>query len=249
MRHLLNVLRSPTPGAILACPSLHFKAALRIKVPYRTWSLQECRRHSTRPSQQASTHWRPRPITNDTLLYENPDQSFYRVAYFCAGGQLLLWLTFADWCWRELQVSKENPDGSKEYVLAPRLERTGAAAFCLSIGGLFAAAVHLWSSRRVRALTVLKGGQYIGIDTSNLLGKNRVVIQTRRLRTWERAYKYGDAAPADRWKGQTSTFSKVAGHRAYIILKPETHRTGFMVDRSGEFLEPQLFDFLFYKKA
>ncbi|KAI9104629.1 hypothetical protein DFS34DRAFT_645332 [Phlyctochytrium arcticum] len=200
-------------------------------------------------STNATPGWRPpTAITQDIVLYRNPDQSQYRVAYFCAGGQMLMWLTFADWCWRELRTSTTDPEtGREEYVLAPRGARTAAAAFCLSIGGLFAGAVHLWSHRRVRALTLIKGGKYVGIDTSNLLGRNRVIIETLKLKTWEKVHRPGES-PADRWKNaKMSTFTKVSGHRAYVILKPTTIRTGYMVDRSGEFLEPELFDYLFYK--
>lgn len=122
----------------LSLPSTH---PIPFRLPQYT-----ARQVSTKPS-HPSPHSQQRSLRSETLLYENTDQSFYRVAYFAAGGQLLLWLTFGDWCYRDLRVSKEMPDGTKEYVLAPTVERTTAAAFCLGVGGLFASAVHLWSSR------------------------------------------------------------------------------------------------------
>ncbi|KAJ3022903.1 hypothetical protein HKX48_004947 [Thoreauomyces humboldtii] len=177
----------------------------------------------------------------DVPLYDNADQTFYRVAYFCAGGQMLLWLTFADWCWRELRVAEVDSEGKKRYVLAPRWERNGAALFCLGVGGLFAAAVQLWTSRRIRSLTLLKGGQYVGIDTSNILGRNRLVLPTRSLRTWERAVTDSTA------KHHVPKPPTTAAANGYIILKPQSHKTGFMIDKGGEFADRKLFDTLFYR--
>ncbi|KAI8589932.1 transmembrane protein 223-domain-containing protein [Geranomyces variabilis] len=174
-------------------------------------------------------------LKGDIPIYENSDQKLYRLAYFCAGGQFVLWITVADWCWRDLRVGTDEVDeqGRKKYVLAPAWERNSLAGFCLSVGLLFLAAVQLWTSRRVRSVTLLRGGQYVGLETSNLLLRNRHVLPTSSLRTTTLAVNAVEAAQPG----------------GYIVLKPSSHKTGFMVDRAGEFLDARLFDKLFWKKA
>ncbi|KAJ3172407.1 hypothetical protein HDU88_005729 [Geranomyces variabilis] len=125
----------------------------------------------------------PRRLKGDIPLYENSNQKLYRLAYFCAGGQFVLWITVADWCWRDLRVGTDVVDeqGRKKYVLAPAWERNSLARFCLLVGLLFLAAVQLWTSRRVRSVMLLRGGQYVGLETSNLLLRNRHVLPTSSL--------------------------------------------------------------------
>ncbi|KAI8921280.1 transmembrane protein 223-domain-containing protein [Powellomyces hirtus] len=176
-------------------------------------------------------------MRNNMVLYENGDQQFYRVAYFCAGGQLLMWLTFADWAYRDLQTATGNVDenGRKEYVLAPLNERRLWGSFCLGIGGLLAAAVHLYTSSRIRAVTLLRGGQYVGIDTANLLGRNQIVLPTQSIKTFH---------PVVQSSASTARPGATSG---YLVVKSTSRNTAYMLDRSGEFTDPKLFDRLFYK--
>ncbi|TPX59343.1 hypothetical protein PhCBS80983_g02524 [Powellomyces hirtus] len=193
-------------------------------------------------------------MRNNMVLYENGDQQFFRVAYFCAGGQLLMWLTFADWAYRDLQTATGNVDENgrsvrikmaimkdqesspaREYVLAPLNERRLWGSFCLGIGGLLAAAVHLYTSSRIRAVTLLRGGQYVGIDTANLLGRNQIVLPTQSIRTFH---------PVVQSSASTARPGATSG---YLVVKSTSRNTAYMLDRSGEFTDPKLFDRLFYK--
>ncbi|KAI8817648.1 uncharacterized protein EV422DRAFT_603774 [Fimicolochytrium jonesii] len=161
-------------------------------------------------------------------IYENLDQHLYRVAHFCAAGQALLWLNVSDWCYRDLRVSKEKADGSKEHVPAPDWQRRTLGTFCLAVGVLFAGGVHFWSAKRVRRITPLKDG-FVKIETSNLVGRQAVVVPCKDLRSIQSA-----AAVAKSTTGQ-------------ITLQSNAHRMPFLVDRGGDFYSAELFDKLFHR--
>ncbi|RKO89511.1 transmembrane protein 223-domain-containing protein, partial [Blyttiomyces helicus] len=181
--------------------------------------------------------WRPKPITSDLVLFENPDPWVMRVAYFCAVGQLMLWVSLADWVWRDMKTEVGlTEDGSAKYEAAPSTQRKSMALFCLTIGGLIAGGVHFYATKRIRTVRILKGGKAVVIETSQLVGKKMYTYPTTSLRTFEKVYS-----------PEGYVLPNAPGSRSSLILKPESRRNGYTIDRSGEFPDPQLWDALFYK--
>lgn len=206
-----------------------------------------------------------RAYTNEKIVYAHPSAMIARVAYFGMFGQLVFWLNLAHFTWTDLR--------SKDGAIAPPLERFSAATVSVGIGGLIAYLLHFYARRRVSKLTLLPGGRKFEIRTANLLGKNTFTARVTEVACSNMASRseatQDIAALYNEYKAATSTgsaahqqlgprFSKqtpapsrrtAGGLGSNMVLNVKGYNTGFIVDRSGDFIEPDLWNRFVYKQS
>ncbi|KAI8924482.1 hypothetical protein BC831DRAFT_402423 [Entophlyctis helioformis] len=191
--------------------------------------------------------WLPPDFKNDIELYRNPSLLHPRLAYFAAGVQIFMWMSLAELAWT--YMSDEEPDSTASPGMpaakteqprqtASAAKRLGVAGLCVVASLLFPAFVHYYAGRRVRAITIIRGGQEVAIENSLMgIGRRVRVFQRKSLSTHVRVDGYVNGKQAIRQGGISDQ----------VYLKPVMWRSGYIVDRSGKFSDPKLFDYLFHK--
>ncbi|KAI9207674.1 transmembrane protein 223-domain-containing protein [Polychytrium aggregatum] len=200
-----------------------------------------CRPHSTATGHGAASQW----LREDVQLYVHKNQLFLKGAYFLGASQLFMWLNIAELAWSHLASSESDSEGIQQYQPASMTYRWAATGFCIGVGVVFMAVPHVYASKRIKQLTLLRGGKEVMIQTSNLLGRNKYIVPATRLKAKERC---SEARSQTASKSPASGWSRALGSQDYYLMeytgKPYK---SFLLNRGATFSDRKLFDTLFFK--
>ncbi|KAH6582104.1 hypothetical protein BASA60_002118 [Batrachochytrium salamandrivorans] len=259
VRHSVKAAWSLSKRGGSYCRSLASSTAVRAKnagssaaAPSGKQHSPDLRRRGQRPlrssysdPQQPSQLIRPaalRPVwsvpsfSTDILIYRNHDNRLLRLAYLAAGIQVFMWLNIAELAWTYMQEVTTDDAGIETTTQAATLTRVAISGLCGISSLIFPGLVHYFATRRVRSMTILKGG------------KNVVIENAARFGTKIQVFKRVDLVSSGRIAASLNEpVLNASGLANQIYLKAKHMRTGFILEKSGEFPDPHLYDYLFAK--
>ncbi|KAJ3230511.1 hypothetical protein HDU81_004462 [Chytriomyces hyalinus] len=187
------------------------------------------------------------------VLYENRDTLLPRLALAAAAAQLPLWLNLGDWSLRSLQEEVPEPKTNASntatstptdsnthkptYTLAPLSTRIAASTLCLFTGFMFAYGAHTYTSRLVRTVSLDSAGsksRTVTVETHSLF--NRLAKRSDLVSNFTAVSRAAAPPQADGMSNGSRT----------VVLRHADSKTNYLLLRSGEFKDPNLFDSLFH---
>ncbi|NXO05013.1 TM223 protein, partial [Rhinopomastus cyanomelas] len=165
----------------------------------------------------------------DLLLFRCDRGRFFRLAGLCCLGQGLCWALLAREAFTRLRPPPPppapGPGPDPDHPLRPRDQRwrLGCTGACVTIGSLLVAAGCLLPLRFIRQVTLLRGGAAVAISSHGPLGLGAGPTFTVPLR-------------------QLCGGSHRSQTAAFIPIKVKGRPFFFLLDKSGEFPHPRLFD-------
>ncbi|KAJ2854259.1 hypothetical protein GGI22_004555 [Coemansia erecta] len=168
-----------------------------------------------------------------TVFERQGPTSQFRWGPWVAGGQLLLWINFADFYWRfSLEEDKETGQ-MKPLATWKRLCLSAVAVVAgLAIGG----GILHYISRSVARMQILNG-KTVRLDVFRASGRGTVCKQYPLESVYSRDTLYTGLGPAGLTKSTSSQYS----------LQTSGTRYAYILSRTGRFQDPKLFDLLFHR--
>lgn len=179
--------------------------------------------------------WLPPVFDRNVVLYESGSMLQPRLLYVAAASVMTMWLSLSVLCWEHLEEYSGAllvKDGDHEKQPASAFNRTVTAGLCAAIGLIFPALAESYCRKKVRRLTVLKGGDRLRLETSQF-GNSIRVYPIAQLQSSVRI---------------SSPFSANAGPVGpqVLLTAPSLFRSRFLID-GGTFTDKKLFDYLLTK--
>ncbi|KAJ1976282.1 hypothetical protein H4R33_006472 [Dimargaris cristalligena] len=195
--------------------------------------------------------------SKDIVIYQKDGKKFTQIATIALVVQLLFWLNLAHLAYLNMRVEKprDDPvtpadaasatatatdtttttDEPLEFVLAPHSQRLGVAASFFVVGSVISAMIYLYSSTLVTRVTLRKGSQALRIRTARLFQPS------------EREYPLLATTSVGRLCGQDGSMLAENGSNHYY-LRCHGRGIGYQLDRRAEFLEPRVWNTLFFRQ-
>lgn len=162
--------------------------------------------------------------------------SLYRWAPWVVGGQMLMWVNFADFYWR---YSMDKNEETGELTLSPRWKRACISTIALLAGVTIGGGILHYVSRSVARMAVLDGGRTVRLETYKISGRGNT-----RVREFPLAAMFS----RDRlFTGQGPEGVTKPGSPQYSIYGSKNSTYAFIMNRSGWFKNPKAFDVLFHR--
>ncbi|CAI2169521.1 8029_t:CDS:2 [Funneliformis geosporum] len=165
----------------------------------------------------------------EVVIYKSPQEAnkFFWWWHIAAFLQFIFWANLADLSWRFQQRRKTEQKSSINISFVDKFKPAIFVGSYLSVGFGIGAIMFLIPARSVLTISILKNGKMAKIITG-------------RKYQWGREKKIPVknlyiSQPA--WNGKGSA----------IFLRSENERLAYMLERSGNFEDPKIFDLLFYK--
>ncbi|KAJ1757293.1 hypothetical protein LPJ77_003351 [Coemansia sp. RSA 2523] len=182
---------------------------------------------------KAMQQFREKP---EVLVYDRKlKDTHYKWAPWVAGGQLLVFLNFADFYWR--YSMDQDEDG--ELVLAPTWKRASISGIALVAGVGIGGGILHFLTRSVARMKVVDRGSTVVLETYKMTGRGT------------KMHRYPMASMFSRDKLCTGLGEKgvtKTGSPQYS-LRAKGDPYAYILNREGEFIDPQLFDTLFQRAA
>ncbi|KAK5673025.1 hypothetical protein QVD99_000499 [Batrachochytrium dendrobatidis] len=231
------------------CPSAIIKNTLFAIRRNSTNSIKPTKRTPTyninsRPlkrSTPGTTHvkpiWSPPSFESDILIYRSNNNKLLRFAYLAAGIQMFMWLNIAELAWTYMTDTETDEQGVETHERSSTLKRVAASGICGLSSLVFPGLVHYFATRKAKTVTILKGGKLVAIQNAARIGNKINVFKRLDLSSSARIVPILNAM-------QNTHASGLANQ---IYLKPHSKRSGYILEKDGEFVDPYLYDYLFSK--
>ncbi|KAJ1844658.1 hypothetical protein LPJ73_005099 [Coemansia sp. RSA 2703] len=160
--------------------------------------------------------------------------TLYRWGPWVVGGQMLMWLNFADFYWR---YSMDKNEETGELTLSPAWKRACISLVALVAGVSIGGGILHYISRSVASMHVLNGGQTVRLETYRISGRGTRMREFPTAKMFSRDTLVTGEGP----QGVSRT-----GSPQYSIYAPG-NSYAFIMNRSGWFKSPKTFDVLFHR--
>ncbi|CAG8621003.1 4582_t:CDS:2 [Funneliformis mosseae] len=165
----------------------------------------------------------------ELVIYKSPQEAnkFFWWWHIAAFLQFIFWANLADLSWRFQQRRKTEQKSSNNISFLDKFKPAIFVGSYLSVGFGIGAIMFIIPARSVQTISILKNGKMAKIITGRKYkwGKEKK-IPVKKLYI---------SQPA--WNGKGNA----------IFLRSENERLAYMLERSGNFEDPKIFDLLFYK--
>ncbi|KAJ2609000.1 hypothetical protein H4S08_004235 [Coemansia sp. RSA 1365] len=169
-----------------------------------------------------------------TIYDRKLKDTHYSWAPWVAGGQMLIWLNFADFYWR---YSMDKNEETGELTLAPMWKRAGITGIALVAGVSIGGGLLHFVSRSVARLNIVDRGAAAVFESYRISGrgvkKNKYPISTLFSRD-------------TLYTGKGSQGVKKEGSPQYSLY-PKEGAFPYIMNREGVFQDPKTLDLLFHK--
>ncbi|KAJ2901952.1 hypothetical protein GGI21_004620, partial [Coemansia aciculifera] len=152
-----------------------------------------------------------------------------------AGGQMLMWINFADFYWR---YSMDKDEETGELHLSPAWKRACTAGIALVAGLAVGGGVLHYISRSVARMQVIDGGQMVRLETYGISGRSTKTKVVPIAGMFSRDRLYTGEGPQGVTKAKSSQYSIYATRQSNFA---------YILSRSGSFRDPKAFDILFHR--
>ncbi|KAJ2608329.1 hypothetical protein EV177_005036 [Coemansia sp. RSA 1804] len=170
-----------------------------------------------------------------TIFTRNGPSNPFKWGPWVAGGQLLLWINFADFYWNYSLAKDEETGEMKPLEMWKRASLSSVALVAgLAIGG---GLLH-FISRSVARVQILNG-KTVQLDVFRVTGRGTVSRKYPLHLMYSKDILYTGVGPAGLTKPSSTQYSIQAPGNKYA----------FILSRSGEFPDPKIFDLLFHRTS
>ncbi|OZJ03010.1 hypothetical protein BZG36_03970 [Bifiguratus adelaidae] len=216
------------------------------------WTIQHAfaRSLSTRPATKATER-----VSVSTAIkslkqkLQHKDVEFYQapasarrtfvLLYVAAGVQILFWGNLGSLAYVSYAEKKKDGAEDAQPTLASKPKRMAVAGALIGVGTMIAGAMCIYPWRYVRRITLLRGGNSLRLQTYGW-GKN----STRELpvdTVYAKQKIYTGIGP----KGTDALGSSAS----QLYLRIQSERLAYILDRKGKYLDPRVFDGVFYSRS
>ncbi|KAJ2725018.1 ATP-binding cassette-type vacuolar membrane transporter Hmt1 [Coemansia sp. Benny D115] len=150
------------------------------------------------------------------------------------GGQMLMWINFADFYMR---YSKDKDEVTGEYTLSPLWKRTCIATVAILAGVGVGGGILHFISRSVARMRITDGGNTVKLDIYRIRGRGTVTKTYPAIKMFSRDKLVTGEGP----QGVTKT-----GSTQYSIYAPG-NQFAYIMNRGGWFKSPKTFDTMFHR--
>ncbi|KAJ2302208.1 hypothetical protein IWW52_007050, partial [Coemansia sp. RSA 2704] len=157
-------------------------------------------------------------------------------APWVVGGQLLIFLNFADFYWR---FSMEQDEETGELTPAPAWKRGGIAGISLVAGVSIGGGILHYVSRSVARMKIVDKGSAVVLETYRISGRSTLTRRYPIASMFSRDKLFtglGDQGVTKEGSPQYSIYAKGSPY-------------AFIMNRQGSFKDPESFDTLFHRAA
>ncbi|KAJ1648251.1 hypothetical protein LPJ64_000407 [Coemansia asiatica] len=174
---------------------------------------------------------------SETLMYDRQAKpTLYRWGPWVAGGQMLMWLNFADFYWR---YSMDKNEETGELTLSPAWKRACISAVAIVAGVSIGGGLLHYISRSVATMRILNNGNTVRLETFRITGRGTRVREFPTAKLSSRDMLYTGQGPQGVTRQGSPQYSINATGSSYA----------FIMNRSGWFRSPKSFDTLFHRSA
>ncbi|KAJ2768420.1 hypothetical protein IWQ56_002947 [Coemansia nantahalensis] len=174
---------------------------------------------------------------DEVVIYDRGvADTHYKWAPWAAGGQMLIWLNFADFYWR---YTMDESEETGKLTPAPAWKRAGISGIALLAGVSVGAGLLHFVSRSVARMKVVDRGAAVVLETYRMSGRGTHAAKYPIAALFSRDTLYTGDGPA----GVTKP-----GMPQYSIYTPGSSYASIM-NRQGTFRDPKAFDILFHRAA
>ncbi|KAI8325822.1 hypothetical protein GQ54DRAFT_308046 [Martensiomyces pterosporus] len=163
-------------------------------------------------------------------------QTTYKWGPWVVGGQMLMWINFADFYWR---YSMDKNEETGELTLSPRWKRACISAVAIIAGVSIGGGILHYISRSVARMKVVGGGKTVQLETYKISGYGTKVREYPIASLFSRDTLYTGVGPQGITKQGSPQYSIYAPGSSYA----------FIMNRTGWFKNPKTFDVLFHRSA
>ncbi|XP_063244933.1 transmembrane protein 223 [Bacillus rossius redtenbacheri] len=165
-------------------------------------------------------------VVKDVLLYRYDRLKYMRALSLFGVSQYLFWTFLGHTTYttlKDVPVEEKNDNDPwwKKINLGEQKYRLGITILCLVVGHGLLASTWLYSLKSIRYLVLRKGGNNVSIVTYTPVGQTRTITTDLNK--------------------VSCTESRLSA-RVHLPVKVKGYSLYFMLDKDGEFFNPQLFD-------
>ncbi|KAJ1807477.1 hypothetical protein LPJ56_004911 [Coemansia sp. RSA 2599] len=173
----------------------------------------------------------------DVLVYDRQAKpTLYRWGPWVAGGQMLMWLNFADFYWR---YSMDKNEETGELVLSPAWKRACISAVAIVAGVSIGGGLLHYISRSVATMRILNSGQTVRLETYRITGRGTRAREFPTAKMYSRDTLYTGQGPQGVTRQGSPQYSINARGSSYA----------FIMNRAGWFKSPKNFDIVFHRSV
>ncbi|KAJ2595441.1 hypothetical protein H4R99_005351 [Coemansia sp. RSA 1722] len=174
---------------------------------------------------------------SDVLMYDRQAKpTLYRWGPWVAGGQMLMWLNFADFYWR---YSMDKSEETGELVLSPAWKRACISAVAIIAGVSIGGGLLHYISRSVASMRILNSGSTVRLETYRITGRGTKVRDFPTANMFSRDTLYTGEGLQGVTRQGSPQYSINASGNSYA----------FIMNRAGWFKSPKSFDTLFHRSV
>ncbi|KAJ1900388.1 hypothetical protein LPJ66_001500 [Kickxella alabastrina] len=172
--------------------------------------------------------------TEVTIFDRQAKRNQYSWGPWVVGGQMLMWLNFADFYWR---YSMDKNEETGELALSPKWKRACISAVAIIAGVSIGGGILHYISRSVARMRVVNNGQTVLLDTYRISGRGTRTREYPISAMYSRDTLVTGKGPQGVTRDGSPQYSIYAPGNAYA----------FIMNRSGSFKSPKTFDILFHR--
>ncbi|KAJ1961453.1 hypothetical protein GGI12_003241 [Dipsacomyces acuminosporus] len=169
-----------------------------------------------------------------TIFDRQEKRSTYKWGMWVVGGQMLMWINFADFYWR---YSMDKNDETGELTPSPKWKRACISTVAIVAGLAIGGGILHYISRSVASMKVVGGGRSVQLETYKVTGYGTKVREYPIASMFSRDTLYTGAGSQGVAKPGSPQYSIYAPGSSYA----------FIMSRSGWFKNPKMFDVLFHR--
>ncbi|KAJ2028777.1 hypothetical protein IWW57_002000 [Coemansia sp. S610] len=170
-----------------------------------------------------------------TVFDRQSSRTHFRWGPWVAGGQMLMWINFADFYWR---YSMDKDEETGELHLSPAWKRACTAGIALVAGLAVGGGVLHYISRTMARMQIIDGGQMVRLETYKISGSGTRTKVVPIAGMFSRDKLYTGEGPNGVSRAKTSQYSIYASRKSSFA---------YIMSRSGYFRDPKAFDILFHR--
>ncbi|KAJ2810591.1 hypothetical protein H4S07_002580 [Coemansia furcata] len=170
-----------------------------------------------------------------TVYDRQSSRTHFRWGPWVAGGQMLMWINFADFYWR---YSMDKDEETGELHISPAWKRACTAGIALVAGLAVGGGVLHYISRSVARMQIIDGGQMVRLETYKFSGRGTKTKVVPIAGMFSRDKLYTGEGPNGVTKAKSSQYSIYASRQSNYA---------YIMSRSGAFRDPRAFDVLFHR--
>ncbi|KAJ2746482.1 hypothetical protein GGI20_001325 [Coemansia sp. BCRC 34301] len=170
-----------------------------------------------------------------TVFDRQSSRTHFSWGPWVVGGQMLMWINFADFYWR---YSMDKDEETGELHQSPAWKRACTAGIALVAGLAVGGGVLHYISRSVARMQVIDGGQMVRLETYRISGRGTKTKAVPIAGMFSRDRLYTGEGAQGVFKAKSSQYSIYASRQSHYA---------YILSRSGLFRDPRAFDILFHR--